>query len=132
MPTARYDKAINHILVSWRDGQTLKSIAAAFNVDPGNLDRLFRRRLGMTVTAFVTRQRKEYVLRRLKGGRVFGYELGAELGFVDDWSFYRWAKRAFGIPFAQLKKEASGSPSRHGQSPRENRVKEPGSRSEPL
>ncbi len=109
MPTTRYDRAIAHILVSWKNGRTLKSVAAEFDVDPGNLDRLFRKRHGMTVSAFVSHKRKEYVIQRLQDGRAFGYEIGAELGFVNDWSFYRWAKRAFGVPFAQLRRDASNS-----------------------
>jgi AraC-like DNA-binding protein len=96
------DDAIDHIRSNWRRGSTLKSIAARFNVDPGNLDRQFRRRTGVTVKVFIDQRRKEHVLTQLRHDRKYGYEIGTELGFEDDLAFYRWVKRAFGVSLKQL------------------------------
>ncbi len=80
-----------------------RNVAAEFDVDPGNLDRLFRQRQGMTVSVFVSHQRKKYVIERLQDGRAFG-EMGPSWGSRKRLVVYRWVKRAFGVPFAQLRR----------------------------
>ena len=105
MAVDRYDKAILYIADHWREGLTLKDVSARFNLDPGNLDRKFRQARGTTVSAYVRTQRRAYMLERLRGGGVYGYQIGTELGFGNDWSFYRWVKRTFGVSFAELKKK---------------------------
>lgn len=103
MRSSRYEKAIRYVLAHWKDGRTLKDIAADFDVDAGNLERAFRRECGLTVKEFVTRNRRAYTLARLKNDGVYGYEIGSELGFGSDLTFYRWVKREFGIPLGSLR-----------------------------
>ena len=97
------EQAIQYIKTNWKQGKTLKEIAQIHRVDPGNLARAFRAKEGTTVKAFVDEKRKQYVLQTIKDSNPFAYEIGAELGFSNDLAFYRWVKRAFGIPFAQLR-----------------------------
>ena len=101
------DQAIEYIRLDWKQGKTLQEIANMYGVDPGNLDRVFRNAEGITEKHFVDQMRKEYVLARLKLDAVLGYEIGQELGFQDDLSFYRWVKRAFGVCLHELRAQRS-------------------------
>ena len=96
------DQAISYIKSQWKKGENLTEIALMFNVDSGNLTRAFRTSEGMTVKQFIDSKKKEYVLEKLHSNSHFGYQIGVELGFSNDFSFYRWVKRAFGIPFKEL------------------------------
>lgn len=98
-------QALRDLKYNWRDGKTLKEIADRHRVDAGNLERAFRNREGMTAKQYVDRQRKAHVVLRLTNKTVFGYEIGAELGFAGEVAFYRWVKRVFGISFAQLRSQ---------------------------
>jgi AraC-like DNA-binding protein len=103
MSSRRYDAGIEFILRHWQDGLTLKAVAGDHGLDPGDLDREFKERCGATVHVFVNERRKEHVVRRITEGGVYAYQIGFELGFRSDWSFYRWVRRAFGISFVRLK-----------------------------
>jgi len=98
-------RAIRDLKSNWRDGKTLKEIADLHRVDAGNLERAFKNREGITVKQYVDRQRKVYIVSRLTDETVFGYEIGAELGFVDELAFYRWVRRAFGVSFVNLRSQ---------------------------
>lgn len=102
---SRIDKAIAHILAHWKKGETLKEIAALYDVDPGNLDRAFRVRQGITGKAYVDKMRAGYVKSRISQNHIMGYEVAAELGFRSDFSFYRWVRRVFRVPFTQLMRD---------------------------
>jgi methylphosphotriester-DNA--protein-cysteine methyltransferase len=101
-PTA-IGRAIKYIKANWRKGKTLKEVAELYRVNAGNLERAFRKREEMTVKQFVDQRRKAYVVSRLTGKTMFGYEIGAELGFANGRAFYDWVQRAFGISFATLR-----------------------------
>jgi methylphosphotriester-DNA--protein-cysteine methyltransferase len=104
-PTA-IERAIKYIKTNWREGKSLKEVAEFYRVNAGNLERAFRKREGMTVKQFVDERRKAHVVSRLTKKSVFGYELGAKLGFANGRAFYRWVERAFGVSFAELRKRA--------------------------
>ena len=97
------EQAIQYIKTNWREGETVKQVAQMHGVYPGNFARAFRIKEGTTIKTFVNHKRKEYVLRAIRDSTSFGYEIGAELGFSNDHSFYRWAKRVFGISFTRLR-----------------------------
>ncbi len=86
----------------------MKEIADLYRLDSGNLERAFRKREGITFKQFVDEKRKAHVISRLADKMVFGYEIGAELGFANGRAFYRWVQRAFGVSFAELRKRAMG------------------------
>ncbi len=67
MSTVRYDKGLAYFVNHWQEGRTLKDVAAEFCVDPGNLDRIFRQRYGMTVGAYVNKRRQEHVVSTFEG-----------------------------------------------------------------
>ena len=99
------EKAIQSIKSNWRRGMMVKEIAEQHGVDGGNLERAFRREHGMTIKQFIDDLRKEYVVSRLTGTDLLGYEIGAEIGFKSDLAFYRWVKRAFGVSFKELRSQ---------------------------
>lgn len=103
-PTA-IERAIRYIKANWRKGKTLKEVAELYSVDAGNLERAFKNREGMTFKQFVDERRKAHVTFRVADKTVFGYEIGAELGFAGELAFYRWVKRAFGVSFAKLRSQ---------------------------
>ena len=86
----------------------MKEVADRYRLDSGNLERAFKNREGVTFKQFVDERRKAHVVSRLTKKTVFGYEIGAELGFADELAFYRWVKRAFGVPFTTLRKRTKG------------------------
>ena len=100
------ERAIKYIKANWRKGKSLKEVAQRYRVDAGNLERAFKSREGVTIKQFIDERRKAYVVSRLIHATVYGYELGAELGFADGRAFYRWVQRAFGVAFAELRKSA--------------------------
>jgi methylphosphotriester-DNA--protein-cysteine methyltransferase len=102
------ERAMRYIKSNWREGKSLKEIADFYRVDAGNLERAFRHREGVTVKQFVDQKRKAHVTSGITDKAVFGYEIGAELGFVNALAFYRWVRRAFGVSFAKLRKSATG------------------------
>jgi methylphosphotriester-DNA--protein-cysteine methyltransferase len=104
---ARIQEAIDYILKNWQKGENLNQIAGRFTVDPGNLDREFKKRHTVPVKEFVDQRRKEYVLPRIAQGPVFGKELARELGFPTEMAFYRWISRVFGVSFRALKNTGS-------------------------
>ncbi len=99
---APISQAVEYIKSDWKKGKNLTEIALQFKVDAGNLTREFRKCEGMTVKRFVDEKRRLYMLKRLRDGGGFGYQIGMELGFANDFSFYRWVRRAFGISFKKL------------------------------
>jgi AraC-like DNA-binding protein len=102
-PRVRSEEAVQFILNYWKEGRSLKNIAALFNVDPGNLDRQFRRQTGVTVKIYLDEKRKDYVISQIRRNSKFGYEIGHELGFSDDLAFYRWVRRVFGLSLKGLR-----------------------------
>ncbi len=100
---SKTDKAIDYIKSNWKKGGNLKQVALLHGLDPGNLARAFRTREGVTAKKYVDSCRKMHLLEQISRTQRLGFEIGAELGFVDDLAFYRWVKRAFGIPLTELR-----------------------------
>lgn len=106
--------AIKYIKAHWQDGKSLKEIAGQFGVNPGNLERAFRRSQGITVKRYIDEKRVRFVLAVLSKTRMLGYEIGAKLGFKSDRAFYRWVRHAFGKLYRDVVREtyvANGKPS---------------------
>lgn len=100
------ERTINTIKTRWRDGKTLKEIAGRHRVDAGNLERAFHRREGVTIKQFIDQQRRAYLLSRLVDLKLYGHEIGTQMGFPSKRAFYRWVRRAFGISFTTLRVQA--------------------------
>ena len=103
MTSARYKSVVKYIKQHWTKGESLKQIAAKFNVDPGNLDRLFLKSEGQTFKHFQYEMRKEYIMQRVREGRVYAYELADELGFSSASNFSRWVRRRLEKSFRELR-----------------------------
>jgi len=95
-------EAVEFVRLHWKGIRTMQGVAASFRVDPANLTRCFRYETGATPKRFLDDRRKEYVIEHLRRGNLLGYQVGAQLGFGDDLSFYRWVKRAFGLSYRNL------------------------------
>ena len=93
--------AIHFIKMEWKQGKSLKETARLFGVDPGNLARAFKEIQGITPKEYIDRKRIEYVVTVVAADKKYGYEIGSQLGFATDLAFYRWVKRAFGVPYTK-------------------------------
>lgn len=98
----RLVRAIDYLKSNWQRVHTLQDLADDFGIDPANLTRHFRQREGTTPKRFLNGERRKFVMDRVNEGAMLGYEIGAQLGFPDDISFYRWVRREFGIPLREL------------------------------
>lgn len=83
----------------------LKEIAAAFDIDPGELDRLFRNGNGTTIKKYIDARLKEQAAQLISFGKP-GYEIGKTLGFRSDGAFYKWARRVFGDSLKRVLKKS--------------------------
>jgi AraC-like DNA-binding protein len=99
---------------------SVKEISAELKLDPGDVERAFRRVMGMTIKRYIGRRLMERVDYLLASGERSGYEIGIELGFSSDRAFYRWVKRVYDVSFRKLKSEKylSSSKSQGGEAPR--------------
>lgn len=80
----------------------VKTLSVIFGKHPADLDRAFRNRMGITIKKYIDLRLKEHVGRLILSNHLKGYEIGQQLGFLSDQSFYRWVKRVFGIPYGRL------------------------------
>jgi len=103
MPRKQMARAIGFVHAHWRKGKTLKEIAESYGVDVGNLERAFHRCEGVTIKQFIDQQRRAYLLSRLVDLKLYGHEIGTQMGFPSKRAFYRWVRRAFGISFTALR-----------------------------
>ena len=99
--SSKVHSAVRFVISEWKQGRSLKETARLFGVDPGNLARAFKKIRGITPKEYIDRKRIEYVVTVVATDKKYGYEIGAQLGFTSDLAFYRWVKRAFGVPFAK-------------------------------
>jgi len=83
----------------------LKEISAFFRKDPGYLDRQFRNIEGTTIKKYIDCGLKTETVSRLHRDGAKGYEIGRELGFWSDQSFYRWTKRVFEVSYSLLQNQ---------------------------
>lgn len=81
----------------------IKRMAADFGMDPADMERMFRTATGSTIKRYIDERKKTQLMRLLKEGTAFGYEIGNRLRFRNDEAFYRWVKRVFGVPFKMLR-----------------------------
>jgi len=81
----------------------LKRMAADVGIDAADMERLFRGATGVTIKRYIDERKKEELVDLLKNGKTFGYEIGDTLKFRNDEAFYRWVKRAFGVPFRTVR-----------------------------
>ncbi|MBI5475812.1 MAG: helix-turn-helix transcriptional regulator [Ignavibacteriales bacterium] len=98
-------KAVEYIKQNWKEGRSLKEIAKIHKVDPGNLEREFRSKEGITVKHFTDNMKREFLQKLISEDHRYGYEMGLKLGFKNDRAFYRWVKHAFGCSFRELIKK---------------------------
>ncbi len=97
--------AIEYFHNHWIEGKTLKEVSVRFRVDQGNLSREFRRRYGLSPKEYLDWRRMEYLCVRLRDNPRLGYEIGNELGFLSEVSFYKWVRRVFGVPLSRLQRD---------------------------
>lgn len=104
--TSALASAIAFLKTDWRQGKSLKEVAAMFGIDAGNLDRAFRKQEGVPAKEFINQKRKERLLLLITDHTRYGHEIGTALGFPNGFAFYRWVKRAFGVSFTELRAQA--------------------------
>jgi methylphosphotriester-DNA--protein-cysteine methyltransferase len=95
-------RAIEYIKNSWREGQSLKEIAAKYSLDPANLDREFRNSQDIPVKQYINAKRKQQVQKLIQHSNLDGYKIAKKIG-MKDLAFYKWVKREFGESLAVLR-----------------------------
>ncbi len=101
-PYDRTRHIVQFVEAHWQSGITVQQVAATFEVDASDAERLFRNVTGKTIARFVQERRKEYVQSELQRVDLFAYELVRELGYREEQSFTRWVKKAFGMSWTEL------------------------------
>jgi AraC-like DNA-binding protein len=104
-------RARAHIASNYHGRLYLSSVAAALNVSPNYLSRLFRRETGTTLTAFIQRVRLEEAVRLLgDGGRRIS-EIAYLVGYQNYRDFYRnFVKYEKTSPRRMQRRLSKGSP----------------------
>ena len=89
-PTGVAARARSHIDEHYARRLSLSTVAAALNVSPNYLSRLFRRETGMTLTTYVQRVRLDHARRMLaEGSRRSISEIAYLVGYQNYRHFYR-------------------------------------------
>jgi methylphosphotriester-DNA--protein-cysteine methyltransferase len=96
------EKTQRHIDRNLKPSLSVKVVAAAMNISPPDLDRLFRRAKGITIKKYIDAKCRDEILERLKAPHCKGCALAQEFGFKTDQAFYRWVVRVFGVRFREL------------------------------
>jgi methylphosphotriester-DNA--protein-cysteine methyltransferase len=119
-PDVVVKRAVEYIEAHLSGTLSVKEIAAALKLDPGNVDCDFRQVVGVTIKKYVDGRLMERVDSLLAGGERCGYRIATELGFSSDRAFYRWFKRVYHITFRKLKsrRDLTSGESRRGDRPR--------------
>jgi len=84
----------------------VEEVARRAGISRAWLDRLFRRELGTTPTAYLSGIRLDYAAHRLLAGEEPVRAIAAELGYGDQYAFSRAFKRRFGRAPAHYRREA--------------------------
>jgi AraC-like DNA-binding protein len=96
------DRTQRYIETNLRPSLSVKLVAAEMNINPADLERLFRRARGMTIKKYIDARCKDEIAKKLRAIDCKGCALAQELGFKTDQAFYRWILRVFGIRFREL------------------------------
>jgi methylphosphotriester-DNA--protein-cysteine methyltransferase len=88
---------VQYIKDNWAQGPSLKHFSAKFTADAGDIERAFRRATGLPVKKYIDLQRHQKLFELIKDTGRYGYEIGRDLGFKNEATFYRWVKRISGF-----------------------------------
>ena len=83
-------------------------ICVRARVEPSTARRLFRRRLGETVSAYYLRLRLERARALLRYSHLAIAEIAVTVGFVDSAAFSHAFKRVYGLPPSHARRDATG------------------------
>ncbi len=105
------ENLIDYIKKNFNNGLCIKTLSKYFNISRTYLNVIFRERTGLSIREYTNKCRIEK-LRELikKGDNAKGYAIGKEVGFKNEFQFYRWVKKNFGITFNELKEKLSPPP----------------------
>ena len=108
--SARHDRFVHHVkeILSSRSEQpwSVTAIAKVMETSPFHACRVFRRRTGDTLHAYLTEQRLRRSLTRLEEGDEI-QEIGVRLGFASHSHFTAHFRTAFGVTPSQFRKRAT-------------------------
>ena len=91
---------------------SVREIAAAAGLGASRAQHLFRRETGLTLSAYIARQRVDYARYLLKNTARSMADIAAECGFYDQSHFTRTFKAAEGVPplaFRAARQQAGGA-----------------------
>jgi len=110
------EELLEELKARWNEAVTVKELAKLVRLDPSDVERLLRRRTGLTFKQYVNQRRKDLVIQLVMEGQSLGYQIALEIGFREEHSFYRWFKKAFGVTFREYCRQQRNlnSPDRAG------------------
>jgi AraC-like DNA-binding protein len=111
--SVRHDRVVQRVreLLSSRPEEewTVTAIAREAGASPFHVCRLFRRRTGWTLHAYLTEQRlREALTRMMDGDDADLRDLAVSLGFSSHSHFTDRFRRAFGVPPSRFRRKATG------------------------
>lgn len=95
------------MLKSWND-LSLKCLAEEYSVNPSYLSALFKKEMGMTITAFINEQRMKQAVLYLNSTSLRIQTIATEVGFTDLNYFSKVFKKYTGITPSDYRKKIVG------------------------
>lgn len=89
-------KIINHINLNLSEPQSLNVLSGLFHVSPSYLSNLFKQETGMTLTAYINKQRMERAANRLEHSNETISAIAESVGFLDINYFTKVFKKVMG------------------------------------
>jgi methylphosphotriester-DNA--protein-cysteine methyltransferase len=96
------EQIVEFVEANWKQGISVKEIAGHFSVSASEAERSFRKLKRMPIKKYIQGRRKEFILDAVRNSAPSGYEVGFELGFQEEQSFYRCVKKSFGMTWTEL------------------------------
>ncbi len=98
-------RAANYIDANYMNPITADSIAEAFNLDRRYLSRLFKNRMGLTISEYLIQTRLKHAALLLADGYSVS-QAGAMAGYQDPFNFSKMFKKAYGMPPSVYRRNA--------------------------
>ena len=98
-------KVVNYICLNLGNDLSLKCLAEEYSVNPSYLSALFKKEMGMTITAFINEQRMKQAVLYLNSTSLRIQTIATEVGFTDLNYFSKVFKKYTGITPSDYRKK---------------------------
>ncbi len=104
------DQAVRYLQQSRFWGATRDEVAKALYISPGYLSRIFKKQMGVSISAYISAQRLEYSKDLLSQSDLSTNEIAATVGYAGAAQFCSAFKRAYGITPQNYRKFCGAAP----------------------